>query len=138
MFGFSAAETGLPYLNATTLGGGSVGFPYASFLLGLADTANVVPVSTPRFGKQQEASFIQDTWKVTRRLTLDYGLRWDYGTYEKEQYGRLPTVSPTTPDPSAGGRLGGVIFDGNGPGRCNCSFARNYPFAFGPRLGAAY
>src|SRR5206468_1538077 len=28
--------------------------------------------------------------------------------------------------------------DGNGPGRCNCNIAHNYPWAFGPRLGAAY
>ena len=32
--------------------------------------------------------FVQDSWKVTRKLTLDYGLRWDYQTYLKEQYGR--------------------------------------------------
>src|SRR5579885_2736007 len=138
LFSFSAAETGLPYLNNTTLGGATIGFPYASFLLGLVDQYNIVPVNSPKFGKQQWALFIQDTWKVTHNLTLDYGLRWDYGTYEKEQYGRLATLGPTTPDPSAGNHPGGVIFEGSGPGRCNCDFAHNYPFAIGPRLGIAY
>ena len=28
-----------------------------------------------------------------------------------------------------------MIFEGDGPGRCNCNFAKNYPYAFGPRLG---
>jgi hypothetical protein len=138
IFQFSAAETGLPYLNSTTLSGGTVGFPYASFLLGQVDLFNIVPVNSPKFGKQQWAVFVQDTWKVTRNFTLDYGLRWDYGTYEKEQYGRLATLSPTTPNPSAGGLPGAVIFEGSGPGRCNCNFASNYPYAIGPRLGAAY
>jgi hypothetical protein len=138
VFTFSAAETGLPYLNATTLAGGSVGFPYASFLLGQVDAFNIVPVNSPKFGKQQWGVFIQDTWKVARNFTLDYGIRWDYGTYEKEQYGRLATLSPTTPNPSAGGFPGAVIFEGSGPGRCNCNFAHNYPYAIGPRLGAAY
>jgi hypothetical protein len=110
VFTFSAAETGQPYLNSTTLKGGTVGFPYASFLLGLVDQFNIVPPNSPKFGKQQWALFIQDSWKVTRKLTLDYGLRWDYGTYLKEQYGRLATLSPTTPNPSAGGELGAPIF----------------------------
>ena len=31
-----------------------------------------------------------------------------------------------------------MIFEGNGPGHCNCNYASNYPYAFGPRLGIAY
>ena len=46
--------------------------------------------------------------------------------------------SPTTPNPSAGNLPGAVIFEGSGPGRCNCEFAHNYALAFAPRLGAAY
>jgi hypothetical protein len=34
--------------------------------------------------------------------------------------------------------LGATIYDGIGPGRCNCSFTTPYPYAIGPRLGAAY
>jgi outer membrane receptor protein involved in Fe transport len=90
-------------------------------------------------GKKQFGLYVQDTWKVSRRLTLDYGLRYDYSTYLREQYGRAPEFSATTPNPSAGGRLGAAIYDGSsGPGRCNCDIAHNYPFAFGPRLGVAY
>ena len=67
-------------------------------------------------------------------MTLDYGLRWDYGTYQKEQFGRYGDFSPTTPNPSASGRPGALIYEAN----CNCNFAHNYPYAIGPRLGAAY
>ena len=137
---FSAAQTGMPYITQAggTLNGGSVGFPYASFLLGLVDQVRIAPPNTIRLGKHSISGFAQDTWKITRKLTLDYGLRYDYQTYLKEQHGRLAQFSPTTPNPSAGGLPGAVIFEGDGPGRCNCSFAKNYPWAFGPRLAVAY
>jgi hypothetical protein len=140
VYTFSTAETGLPYITQAggTLNGGTVGFPYASFLLGLVDQVRVSPPDTIRLGKHSISGFAQDTWKITRKLTLDYGLRYDYQTYFKEQYGRLANFSPTTPNPSAGNLPGAVIFEGNGPGRCNCNFANNYPWAFGPRLAAAY
>ena len=84
--------------------------------------------------KFQTALYLQDTWKVTRKLTLDYGVRWDYGTYQSEQYGRVSSFSPTTPNPAASGRLGGRAYEAT----CNCNFAHPYPFAIGPRLGVAY
>ncbi|MCU1340053.1 MAG: hypothetical protein JWO19_5634 [Bryobacterales bacterium] len=135
---FNAAETALPYLNTTTVGGQTIGFPYASFLLGLVDNANIRVPAVARLGNQQWGFYVQDTWKVTRKFTLDYGLRYDYSTYQKEQYGRLANFSPTTPNPSAGGHPGAVIYEGSLPGRCNCEFAHSYPWAFGPRLGFAY
>ncbi len=139
VFNFTAGETSMPYLapNLTT-GGGTPGFPYASFLLGAVDNGNIGNPTDQHFDQNSYAIFIQDSWKVTHRLTLDYGLRWDYQEYLREGAGRMPSFSPTVANPSAGGLLGGTIFDGNGPGRCQCNLAHNYPFAIGPRLGAAY
>lgn len=138
IFTFSGAQTGLPFVQSTTLAGGDIGFPYASFLLGLVDNGNISSVSNSRFGKTQLGFFIQDTWKVTRAFTLDYGLRYDYSTYFKEQYGRAPNFAPSVANPNAGGALGASIFEGNSPERCKCEFSDNYPWAFGPRLGAAW
>jgi len=69
---------------------------------------------------------------------LDYGLRYDFQTYLKEQHGRIPYFSISAVNPTAGGKLGGVVFEGNEPGHCNCDVAHNYPYAFGPRIGLAY
>ena len=88
-FNFSSAETGLPYLQQATLNGGTVGFPYASFLLGLADSASVNSGQDPQLRKWALGVFAQDTWKVTRRLTVDYGLRWDYQTALHEIHDRF-------------------------------------------------
>jgi len=136
-YSFAPNETGQPFQN-TAVQGTNVGFNYASFLLGLADGASISRPTHPRMGKKQLGLYAQDSWKVTRKLTLDYGLRYDYSTYLQEQYGRAPEFSPTTPNPSAGGILGAAIYEGTGPGHCNCSIAHNYPLAFGPRLGVAY
>ncbi len=138
VYSFNAAETALPYLNTTSINGGTVGFPYASFLLGLVDSGSIANPPTARVGQNAWGFFAQDSWKISRRLTLDYGLRYDYQGYPREQYGRYPDFSPTTPNPAAGGLPGAVVFEGNGPGHCNCSLANIYPYAVGPRLGAAY
>ena len=51
-----------------------------------------------REGSQQWGLFAQDSWKVTRKLTVTYGARWDYATPEHEQYGRLGQLDPTLPN----------------------------------------
>ncbi|MBZ5576222.1 MAG: carboxypeptidase-like regulatory domain-containing protein [Acidobacteriia bacterium] len=133
-FVFSANQTAQPYAQSAIIGGRSVGFPYASFLLGLVNSGMVNPPADLRMGKHFISFFAQDSWKVTRKLTFNYGLRYDYDTYPREQYGRMPTLAPGLANPTVGGRPGGVIYEST----CNCSFAHNYPYAFGPRLGVAY
>jgi hypothetical protein len=135
---FSPTQTGLPSTNGQNLNGGTVGFAYASFLLGEVNTASIAEPSSPHFEKRSWGLFVQDTWKMTRKLTLDYGLRWDYLQGPNLENDRISEFSPTTPNPAAGGLLGATVYEGYGPGRCSCSFFSTYPFAIGPRLGVAY
>jgi len=134
---FNEQQTGLAIEGLNTQGL-RIGFPYASFLLGLVNNGDIGVISSPKLGKSAWGIFAQDSWKVTRKFTLDYGLRWDYQGYLRDSWGRVANFSPTTPNPTAGGLLGAVIFEGSGPGHCNCDFAEVYPYAFGPRLGIAY
>ncbi|MEP6714028.1 MAG: TonB-dependent receptor [Terriglobia bacterium] len=135
---FSATETGLPSTQGQNLGGGGVGFPYASFLLGLADNGTVNAPQDPQWRNSRWGLFLQDTWKIRRNLTLDYGLRWDLEDQGHEIHNRNSMFGPSIPNPSAGGLPGGMVYEGNGPGRCNCQFIPKYPYAIGPRLGAAW
>jgi Carboxypeptidase regulatory-like domain len=135
-YSFAADQTGQPFQQAP-VGGVNVGLPYASFLLGLVKSVSMTGPVDPRLGKKQLGIYAQDTWKVTRRFTLDYGLRYDYATYLQESQGRAPSFSHAAIHPLAG-LPGASIYDGDGPGRCGCNFAHNYPYAFAPRLGAAY
>lgn len=135
---FSNIETALPSTNGQNLSGGTVGFPYASFLLGAVDSAAVSTPQDPQFRKIAWGLYLQDTWKITRKITLDYGLRWDYQTALSELHDRFASFSPSVVNPSAGGLLGGMAYAGSGPGRINGQFAKTYPYGIGPRLGIAW
>ncbi|PYS36761.1 MAG: hypothetical protein DMG14_23760, partial [Acidobacteria bacterium] len=133
---FSAAQTGQPFQNSAVQGV-NVGFGFASFLLGQVNSVAIGQPSFPNWGKKQIGIYAQDTWKVTRKFTLDYGLRYDYMTYLQDGYGRTPSFSATAIHPVA--RIpGAIIYEGEGPNRCGCSYAKNYPYGFAPRVGAAY
>jgi hypothetical protein len=61
-------------------GSGYIGNPYAAFLLGIPDKTQLDTVIQPDgnvYGYAY-AFFVQDDWKVTPRLTINYGLRWEY------------------------------------------------------------
>ena len=137
-YSFSGAQTGLPYTQGQTIGGSTVGLPYASFLLGLVNTASVSNPALPQTRKASWAGYLQDNWKVTRKLTLDYGLRYDLQGAGDEFHHRVSAFSASIPNPSAGGLLGATVYEGSSPGACNCIFTKPYPYAFGPRFGVAY
>lgn len=138
VYNFSANETADPYLQSTSIGGTTIGFQYASFLLGLVNNAQVAGYQDPQFRKNTLGIFVQDNWKLSPRLTVEYGMRWDYENPPQELHGRTAIFSPTTLNPSVGNLPGGTAYEGYGPGRCNCRFTSTYPYALGPRLGVAY
>ncbi len=128
--------TSQPFTPTVGFNGFSQGYGYASFLLGDFSSVSQTPSYLfSREGFQQWGLFAQDSWKVTRKLTLDYGVRYDIDTPEHEQYGRLGQIDPTVVNTNAGGRLGGYRF----ASACNCDFYKSaYPYGIGPRIGAAY
>ena len=114
--------TGDPFTNANSYGSYSPGFGFASFLLGdYVATSQGVPLDT-HVTTVDWALFIQDSWKVTRKLTLDYGIRWDYDTPEKEEYNRWGQFDATLANTVAGGHPG------------LCSTRRQLPASTNPRI----
>jgi Carboxypeptidase regulatory-like domain/TonB dependent receptor len=134
-FGFSAVQTADPSQNGLSFANtASSGFGYASFLLGNTSTVSSAAPADVRLGTHSYGLYIQDSWKITRRLTFDYGLRWDYGILWKEQYGRMQNADFDAPNSLIGGRIGTVEYQAT----CNCNYANAYPYAIGPHLGVAY
>ena len=124
------AQFGQPYSNYA-----SSGLGYASFLLGAAQSLDVAPASEgTRLGMHSYALYLQDSWKVTHTLTVELGLRWDYATQWSEEHGRMQNADFSLPNPTIGGRLGGVEYGAT----CHCTFAPAYPFSIGPHLGVAW
>ena len=147
-YGFSNSETSQPYYNSATVAGTGnntavTGFPYASFYLGQVDNGSIGNAVINQYHRPTWALYLQDTWKVTPRLTLDYGLRWDFTETEREHDFRTSGFSPNVINENAvtaGGTLkGGLEYEGFGnTGQCNCYFMPHYPYEIGPRLAAAY
>ena len=134
-FAFSAVQTSDPWQNGQPFQNTqSSGFGYASFLLGATNSASTAAPADVRLGMHAYGIYIQDSWKVTRRLTFDFGLRWDYATLWKEQYGRMQSAAFDQPNPLLGGKIGTVEYEAT----CHCNFANAYPYAIGPHVGVAY
>lgn len=137
-YAFAATQTSQPALQGVALAGGNAGFNYASFLLGNANTASISNPQDPQYRRPTWGFFVQDTWRLTKKLTIDYGLRYDYQPASRELHDRTSMFAPTIRNPAAGNLLGATLYAGNGAGRCNCDLTKTYPWAFGPRIGIAY
>jgi hypothetical protein len=115
----------------TTAGPNGGGLGLASFLMGQVQTfGRYVSNSTDAAERQKRFfSYIQDTWKVSRKLTINYGLRWEIyfpqyvngtgkGGYQQLDTGEVWITGQN-----------GVSLNGN----TNTDYKR-----FAPRLGMAY
>ncbi len=88
---YSANETAFPSGKTSSLGptvGASTGDAIASALLGQVDNASI---STTNFISSQKvawAGYVQDDWKVSRKLTFNIGLRYELWSPIGERFGR--------------------------------------------------
>jgi hypothetical protein len=68
----------------------TTGFDFASFLLGIPDTSAIAFGNADKYLKAGMYDlFVNDNWIVSPSLTVQWGLRWDYGSPITEEYGRL-------------------------------------------------
>ncbi|PYX28997.1 MAG: hypothetical protein DMG77_14045 [Acidobacteria bacterium] len=115
------------------------GEAFASFLLGQVDSSTQTLPFHPMFYEAYTAPWINDEFKATSRLTLTFGLRFDYQFARTESRNQYSTFDPNTTNPGAGNLPGAVIFAGKCAG-CSgrTTFENPKHDAWGPRLGFAY
>ena len=80
-FAFTANFTAL-----NALAPGSTGNGFASYLLGLGSSGNVVNIVFPATMQKNAGLYVADTFQVSQKLTLNYGLRWETPGYWTERY----------------------------------------------------
>jgi hypothetical protein len=81
-FQFPAALTADTYLSPNTQ---LVGYEWATFLLGALDNTTVAQIKPGRaMETNMYATYLQDDWKLNRRITLNLGLRWEMDTPWKD------------------------------------------------------
>lgn len=129
-FSFINDTTGAPGTSYAA----NVGFGFASFLLGDAQSASE---TTPAnlYGRRKAVDlYAQDNWRLTSRLTLNLGLRWNASFRFHEKYGHWANFDFNKVDPNLGIK-GALVYAANG----SSSFEKNQDWTnFGPQVGFAY
>jgi outer membrane receptor protein involved in Fe transport len=126
--------TSVPNDNNLTTGGGN-GFASSFWGVFSGGTEN------DRFVGQQwrsHAWYFQDDYKLTPKLTLNYGVRYEFTLPPLEQKDKWSDFDPTKPNPRAGNLPGALRFAGTGPGREVPTITPGWYGGISPRFGLAY
>jgi hypothetical protein len=120
----------------------NTGYSYASFLLGAVNASSTTQQAFSIVGGRYRpaAFYFQDDFKLTSKITINAGLRWDYIPPYHEVLDRWSFLNPDLTN-SITGNPGELQFAGNrGAGlSCQCRTPVNtYWKNFEPRLGFAY
>jgi hypothetical protein len=140
---YNSLSTAAYSANSSQLNSSS-GYSYASYLLGAVGgtpSIGLQPVSEVGGRYRPISPYVEDSFKVSQKLTLDLGLRWDYFPPYHEVKDRWTFLNPNLIN-AATGTPGMLQFAGNygGPGvSCGCRTPVNtYWKNWGPRIGVAY
>ena len=120
------------------------GYPLADFMLGLPTTFNQGTIYGFYSRQYYQALYIQDSWKITSRLTANFGVRWEPYTAVYQKYGGQDahfdaglfaqgvksTVYQNAPP--------GMVFSGDSQYTCGNSFNCSKWDKFFPRVGLAW
>jgi hypothetical protein len=128
-YSFTGTFTSLPGVGATGSG-------LADLLLGVPATTSISTNNYEfRYLTNYASLYVQDDYKLTPKLTVNFGLRWEFDGPTSEMNGQNYTFNPNLVDPTTG-RLGAIQFAGiNG---APSHFVPNDYRGFLPRAGFAY
>ncbi len=131
-FNFSNNQTADPNNLATT------GNAFASFLLGTVDSVDRIGSQELKLRNFDISPYIQDDIKLTSRLTVNLGLRWDIAVPFTEENNNIVFFNSTIPNPAAGGLLGAAQKFGSCAGCAGYDRAYTQFDHLAPRFGISY
>jgi hypothetical protein len=136
-FNFTQAQTST---NPSDPNFGNYGNAFASFLLGLPDSTNRSNSQELELRNLALSPYIQDDIKITPKLTLNVGVRWDIQVPFTENHDLIVFFNPDKPgtDPAASGIPGSATKLGNCTGCAGYSHIGTHFGHVGPRFGFAY
>jgi hypothetical protein len=108
--GFTNAFTQQNALTASAASGNA----FASFLLGNPASGSILDNQAMAYSSHYYAGFVQDDYRITTKLTINVGLRWDYESPITDRYNRLSAgFDPNAKNPIQAPGLplyGGLLF----------------------------
>jgi hypothetical protein len=117
----------------TSIGSGN---DLADFLMGLPDDFQEYPNAPTNIRSHSFGGYAQDAWKISPRLTLNYGLRYEYNQPKYDTQGRSFSFVPGEQSTVFPGAPLGLLF----PGDKDAPRGANWPDRtnFAPRVGFAW
>ncbi len=111
------------------------GSDMAAFMLGTVSSVYIDSILGNMFEGNSYSLFFQDDWKISRRLTLNLGLRYDLQPKATERHNGQINFDPNGVDPKSGLKGTTVYAGSGGQPREFMGYDKN---DFGPRFGFAY
>jgi hypothetical protein len=115
--------------------GSETGLDFADFLLGTPSSYTQGQANSFYNRNLYAAAFVQDSWKATSSLTINFGLRWDRIRPWLEKFNQLQTLVPGEQSQVFPGAPTGLVFPGDPGVPRSLAPARNN---FAPRFGLAW
>lgn len=126
---------GAYYFYGPSTGVGS-GVDFADFLMGNADEYLQFPKAPSNIRSHQYAGYLQDGWKVTKRLTLSLGVRYEYAVPKYDTQGRTFSFIPGLQSTRFVNAPPGLVFPFDKGAPRGSNFPDKNDWA--PRFGFAY
>jgi hypothetical protein len=117
-------------------GGIGSGNDFADFLMGLPDEYIQFGSAPSNIRSRSWAGYAQDEFHVTKRLTLTFGLRYEYSQPKYDTHGRSFSFIPGLQSTRFPGAPTGLVFPGDKGAPRGSNFADKNDFA--PRFGFAW
>ena len=137
VFKFDSRATSSAALSDPNFAG--LGHAFASFMTGqVAEMRQERGVNPRGMRNGYYAAYIQDSFKVTPKLTMNIGVRFEVPVPLAESYDRLSSLDFNLANPAAGGIPGALAFAGSGSGRTGSRRFAKTEMDVAPRLGLAY
>ncbi len=116
--------------------GSETGVDFADFLLGIPSQYNQSQLQAFYGRNNFVGLFAQDSWRLKKNLTLNYGLRWDRIEPWYEKYNQIATFQPGQQSVVFPGAPAGILFPTDSGVPRTLAPAGNRDFA--PRIGLAW
>ncbi|NUQ28175.1 MAG: hypothetical protein HOQ35_06630 [Acidobacteriaceae bacterium] len=133
LFNFSGNQTAAG-TSTTVQTSAAPGNIYASFLIGAVNNATAQLAAGTEYRKWLYATYLQDDWHVNARLTLNFGLRYDFMKQPYEKHNGYSNFDINVTNPTNGFK-GAAVYAGQGGYGTN--FVRENWNNWGPRAGFA-